>query len=53
MSTGITPICGHCGRPVIGMAVYANGIAYHYACTRSPYEEQKFQPIFPKLPEAK
>ena len=42
MSTavGTTPLCGHCGRPVIGQpGVYCNGVMYHMACTRSPYEQ--------------
>ena len=39
-ATGTAPLCGHCGRPVIGQpGVYWNGIVYHMACTRSPYKE--------------
>ena len=29
-----TPLCGHCGRPVITHAVYYGGMAYHPECTR-------------------
>lgn len=40
MSTATVPLCGHCGRPVIGAsaqtAVYHAGAAYHWLCTQPP-----------------
>lgn len=42
-TTGMTtPICGYCGRPVIGAAIYHGGRAYHPECTRGP-RAQPFQ----------
>ena len=39
---GITPICAHCGRPVIDGAVYGlAGEPYHYACTQPPAFEPR------------
>ncbi len=39
MTTGTTPICAHCGRPVLGspMKVGVMGEIYHFECTLSPY----------------
>lgn len=31
-----TPICGYCGRPVIGFGAYNGGRAYHPECTHGP-----------------
>ena len=37
-TVGTTPLCGHCGRPVLGQpAVFAGGVPYHIACSASPY----------------
>ena len=37
-SAGTTPLCAHCGRPVLAMAAYGNaGEVYHFECTQSPY----------------
>ena len=34
-ANGVTPNCQHCGRPVVGAAVYGNqGEPYHPACTQ-------------------
>jgi hypothetical protein len=38
-----TPHCGYCGRPVIGPAIYAGGLAYHNECTRGPGAQQAYQ----------
>jgi hypothetical protein len=44
MLTGMTtPHCGYCGRPVIGPAIYAGGLAYHSECTRGPGGPQIYQ----------
>lgn len=35
--TGITLKCAHCGRPIVGVAVYGNlAEPYHPECTRPP-----------------
>lgn len=44
MSSGTTPLCGYCGRPVIGMAVWGAGRAYHAECTRGPNWHQTYAP---------
>jgi hypothetical protein len=32
------PLCGHCGRPIIGTAaVWHGSTGYHIECTQSPY----------------
>ena len=42
--TGMTtPHCGYCGRPVIGAAIYAGGLAYNPECTRGPSAQQTYQ----------
>ena len=38
-----TPHCGYCGRPVIGSAIYAGGLAYHNECTRGPSAPTTYQ----------
>ena len=38
-----TPQCGYCGRPVIGPAIYAGGLAYHNECTRGPSAQMTYQ----------
>lgn len=46
MSTaiGTTPLCQHCGRPILGAVFYGNaGEPYHYECTQSPYANSMFQ----------
>jgi hypothetical protein len=46
INTGMTtPLCGHCGRPVIAGTVYFGGNAYHYECTQSPSGKQSFVPV--------
>lgn len=38
MPTGITPLCAHCGRPVLSARVAGyGGELYHVECTQSPY----------------
>ena len=43
--SGTTPLCGYCGRPVIGMAVWDAGRAYHAECTRGPSWHQTYASI--------
>ena len=38
-STGTTPVCGYCGKPVINAGVWHLGIAYHAECTMAEYEK--------------
>lgn len=40
-SAGTTPLCAHCGRPIIGtpMRVGNAGEPYHVECTLSPYAQ--------------
>jgi hypothetical protein len=40
--TATTPLCGHCGRPIVGGAVYTYGGVYHLECTQSPYPGHVF-----------
>jgi hypothetical protein len=40
-----TPLCAHCGRPVIFAAVWHGGRAYHYECTQSPHKQQFQSPL--------
>jgi hypothetical protein len=47
VTIGVTaPLCGYCGRPVIGNALYHGGRAYHPECARSPNAQQfQTQPL--------
>lgn len=40
-SAGTTPLCAHCGRPIIGtpMKMGNAGEPYHLECTLSPYAQ--------------
>lgn len=41
-----TPICGYCGRPVIGFGEYHGGRAYHPECTHGPdYAKRTYQAL--------
>ena len=44
--TGTTPICAHCGLPVRdGDGTFIGGGYYHWACSRSPYEQLQPMPL--------
>ncbi len=45
-----TPHCGYCGRPVIGPAIYAGGLAYHSECTRGPSAPTAYQGTYQAPP---
>ena len=45
MSSGATPVCGYCGRPIIGLITWGYGVAYHYECTRGPSAPRTFGPL--------
>lgn len=36
MSTGTTPLCGYCGKPVIDAITWHAGTPYHSECTHGP-----------------
>ena len=38
-STGTTPACGYCGKPVINAGVWHLGVAYHQECVAGPGHE--------------
>jgi hypothetical protein len=38
-ATGTTPLCGHCGKPVIGANIWAHGVVYHPECTKGPVDK--------------
>ena len=44
-----TPLCGYCGRPVIGLAVWDAGRAYHAECTHGPGGPLRYAPM-PQAP---
>ncbi len=45
MTGWTTPVCAHCGRPVINNIVYGNaGEPYHYECTQPPVDYPKPRP---------
>ena len=44
-----TPLCGYCGRPVIGLAVWDAGRAYHAECTHGPSGPMRYVPV-PQAP---
>lgn len=47
LHTGMTtPLCGHCGRPVVGGAIYSGGLAYHIECTHGPSGPVSYQQTF-------
>jgi hypothetical protein len=50
--TGTVYICGHCGRPIGGVATLLGGVAYHYECTQSPYAKPQWY-IPPPVKELK
>ena len=45
--TDTTPICGHCGRPVLIQAMWHGGVPYHYECTRGPGAPLTYAPLPP------
>jgi hypothetical protein len=52
-SGSTTPLCGHCGRPVINTpAVVYGGVAYHTECTRSPYAADEIERLRAERDEA-
>jgi hypothetical protein len=36
LGNSTTPVCGHCGRPVLGPAVWSGAVPYHAECTMPP-----------------
>ena len=47
-ANGVTPNCQHCGRPVVGAAVYGNqGEPYHPSCTQpAPTQPMATREVF-------
>lgn len=47
--TATTPLCGYCGRPIIGFVRWAGMVAYHPECTRPGayqyHQHGTFQPL--------
>lgn len=50
---GTCPVCGYCGRPIGGNAVWVGSMCYHLECTRGPSWQQTYPssatPLVPAL----
>ena len=48
-NSSTVPICGHCGRPIGGPAVWLGSQMYHPECTQSPYKREPDYRLSPPL----
>lgn len=48
-TTSTVPLCGYCGRPIVGAMTFGGGVAFHPECTRGPVSDARAADIIARL----